>query len=87
MKQKFDKSCLLLRRQTDLQRIASRAARDRDCVFTSVVHMINEDLLLQAFHTIRKDAAPGVDGVTVSMYTENLLENLYNLHQRLRKGE
>jgi len=87
VKQKFDKSCLLLRRQTDLQRIASRAARDRDCVFTSVVHMINEDLLLQAFHTIRKDAAPGVDGITVSMYTENLLENLYNLHQRLRRGE
>ncbi|KPA18283.1 reverse transcriptase/maturase [Candidatus Magnetomorum sp. HK-1] len=83
----FDKSCLVLRHQTDLQRIASRAIKDRNCVFTSVVHMINEDLLFQAFHNIRKDAAPGVDEITVSMYTENLLENLYNLHQRLRRGE
>jgi group II intron reverse transcriptase/maturase len=49
--------------------------------------MINEDLLLQAFCTIRKDAAPGVDEMTVSEYAENLLENLYNLHQRLRRGE
>ncbi|KPA14942.1 reverse transcriptase/maturase [Candidatus Magnetomorum sp. HK-1] len=87
MKSELGKSCLLLRRQTDLQRIASRAARDRDCVFTSVVHMINEDLLLQAFHAIRKDAAPGVDGITVSKYAENLIENLYNLYQRLRRGE
>ena len=81
------KSCLLLRRQTDLQRIASRAAKDRDCVFISVVHMINEDLLLQAFRSIRKDAAPGVDEISVSMYAENLIGNLYNLHQRLRRGE
>ncbi|ETR67575.1 MAG: RNA-directed DNA polymerase [Candidatus Magnetoglobus multicellularis str. Araruama] len=87
MKSEFGKSCLLLRRQTDLQRIASRASRDRDCVFTSVVHMISEDLLFQAFHAIRKDAAPGVDGITASKYAENLIENLYNLHQRLRRGE
>jgi len=84
---KAGKSCLLLRRQTDLQRIALRAAKDRDCVFTSVVHMINEDLLLQAYRSIRKDAAPGVDEITVSMYADNLIENLYNLHQRLRRGE
>jgi len=76
MKLESGKSCLLLRRQTDLQRIVSRATKDRDCVFTSVVHMINEDLLLQAFRSIRKDAAPGVDEVTVSEYAVNLIENL-----------
>jgi len=77
----------MLRRQTSIQRIAIRAIKDHDCVFTSVVHMIDMDFLLQAFSRIRKDAAPGVDELTVSMYAGNLIENLYNLHQRLRRGE
>jgi group II intron reverse transcriptase/maturase len=82
-----DKNCFLVRRQTSIQRIAKRATKDRDCVFTSVVHMIDVDFLFQAFSRIRKNAAPGVDEITVSMYAENLIGNLYNLHQRLCRGE
>jgi RNA-directed DNA polymerase len=33
----------------------------------------------------RKDAAPGIDGVTAKQYAENLEENLRELHQRIRE--
>jgi hypothetical protein len=49
---------------TELQRIAKQAADYPEMVFTSLAHLINEDLLGEAYDRTRKDAAPGVDGVT-----------------------
>lgn len=71
---------------TELQRIAKQAADYPETVFTSLAHLINEDLLGEAYDRTRKDAAPGVDGVTAKQYAENLEANLTNLHERLRGG-
>jgi len=71
---------------TKLQWIAEQAARDRKRVFTTLAHLIDVDFLKEAFHRTRKDAAPGVDGVTAEEYGKNLDENLRNLHERLRTG-
>jgi group II intron reverse transcriptase/maturase len=40
----------------------------------------------EAFNRIRKDAAPGVDGVTVKEYAENLEANLADLLERAKSG-
>jgi len=71
---------------TKLQRIAEQAVRDPKRVFTTLAHLIDVDFLKEAFHRTRKDAAPGVDGVTAEEYGKNLDENLRNLHERLRTG-
>ena len=71
---------------TKLQRIAEQAVRDPKRVFTTLGHLIDAEFLKEAFHRTRKDAAPGVDGVTAEEYGKNLDENLRNLHERLRTG-
>jgi hypothetical protein len=48
---------------TKLQRIAEQAVREPKRVFTTLAHLIDIDVLKEAFHRARKDAAPGVDGV------------------------
>jgi len=49
---------------TKLQRIAEQAVRNPTRVFTTLAHLIDVEFLTEAFHRTRKNAAPGVDGVT-----------------------
>jgi RNA-directed DNA polymerase len=49
-----------------------------------LAHHLDEELLEEAFHRLRKDAAPGIDGQTAAEYAEGLSDNLCNLHERLR---
>jgi group II intron reverse transcriptase/maturase len=39
-----------------------------------------------AFRELKKNAAAGVDGVTVREYEQKLTDNLVNLHERLKQG-
>ncbi|PYJ92663.1 MAG: hypothetical protein DME23_27095 [Verrucomicrobia bacterium] len=39
--------------------------------------------ITEAFHQLRKDAAAGIDQMTVAEYSQNLKENISALHQRL----
>ena len=55
-------------------------------VFTTLAHLIDVELLREAYRLTRKSGAPGVDGVTAREYAENLDDNLRALHQRLRTG-
>jgi len=43
-------------------------------------------LLGDAYRRLRKDASPGIDGLTAQEYEQNLEENLHDLHRRLREG-
>ena len=49
---------------TKLRRIAEKARREPRFKFTSLFHLMNEDLLLSYFHQLRKDAAAGIDEMT-----------------------
>src|SRR5206468_8622210 len=49
-------------------------------------HHVSVDRLRTAYHALKKDAAPGVDGVTWKQYGEQLDENLRELHARLHRG-
>lgn len=71
---------------TKLHAIAEQAVRYPDTVFTTLMHNIDVAFLLEAFRRTRKDAAPGVDGVTAEEYAAHLGENLRSLHARMRSG-
>lgn len=69
-----------------LQEIAQRAIQYPDVSFNSLAHVIDEEWLLEAYHQVRKDRAPGLDGITAAAYAKHLDRNLQRLHCRLREG-
>jgi hypothetical protein len=69
-----------------LDRVRQRARQDRNARFTTLLHHITVDRLRDAYLTLQKRAAPGVDGVTWEQHRENLEENLLDLHTRLHRG-
>lgn len=69
-----------------LDRIREAARKDKDLSFNNLMHHITPELLQEAYGALKRDAAPGVDGVTWRQYGEELKENLSNLHQRVQSG-
>jgi RNA-directed DNA polymerase len=67
-----------------LLKVAERAKRNPDARFDSLAHLLDGDALMRAYDRIRNDAAVGIDGITKEQYGRNLLDNLVDLHQRLR---
>lgn len=55
--------------------------------FNALAHRIDLSLLKEAYRRIKKSGAPGVDKVTAGWYAADLDQNLYNLYQRLRRGQ
>ncbi len=55
-------------------------------VFNNLYHLIDHELLLEAYHRTSKDSAPGVDKVTAKEYAEALYENLHDLRERLKSN-
>src|SRR5499426_916014 len=47
-----------------LDRVRKAARLRKEEKFTALLHHINVDLLREAFFALKRDAAPGVDGVT-----------------------
>ena len=70
---------------TKLRRIAEKARKESTFKFTSLYHLMNEELLRECYGRLRKDAAAGIDNVTKAEYAENLDANLLNLTDRLHK--
>ena len=54
--------------------------------FTALLHHVSYHRLMRAFDGLKKDAAPGVDGVTWQEYDRNWQENLRDLHGRVQSG-
>jgi len=69
-----------------LDRITTRAKGDTAAKFNNVFTMLNHELLFLAFRRLKRDKAPGVDGVTVDDYAANLQANLQGLENRLHAG-
>lgn len=53
-------------------------------VFTSIYHLINEELLIKCFNELNGKKATGLDKVTKEIYEENLIENIYTLNEKLK---
>lgn len=71
--------------QTKLARIAAIAKEKPNEKFTSLYHLLNEELLTQCHMELDGNKASGVDQVTKAAYEENLEENVRNLVDRLKK--
>jgi hypothetical protein len=68
-------------------KLAELAARARkEDRLTNVVQFVDDELLRLAFRSLRKQAAPGVDGQRYEDYAANVDENLKDLHTRLTTG-
>jgi group II intron reverse transcriptase/maturase len=71
---------------SELERVRQAARKDRKARFTALFHHVTVDRLREAFFALKKDAAPGVDGVTWEQYHSGLEDNLRDLHERLKRG-
>ena len=71
---------------TKLQRIAEQAIQHPEMQFTTLAHLLDQELLREAYRRTNKKGAPGCDGVTAAEYAEHLDENLRDLQERLRNG-
>jgi len=71
--------------QTSLQGIAKKAREQKKHRFGNLYEMLNEEMLLDSWRFIRKEAAYGVDRVSAQEYEQNLEENVSDLVERLKR--
>jgi len=71
--------------QTSLLEIANKAKSDKRYRFRNLYRELNEELLLDSWRLLRKDAALGVDRVSATEYEANLAENIKQLGARLKR--
>ena len=70
-----------------LERVRQAARRDKKMRFTALLHHVYQlDALRAAYSSLKKEAAPGVDGETWRHYGEALEEHLHDLSERLTRG-
>lgn len=69
-----------------LLRVREVARQDRCARFTALLHHVNVDLLRESFYALKRQAAPGVDGVTWRQYEVDLESQLRELHERVHRG-
>jgi group II intron reverse transcriptase/maturase len=70
-----------------LERVRQAATKDKGLRFTALLHHVYSiDILREAFFALKRDAAPGVDGVTWRGYALGLEDNLQDLSARLKRG-
>ena len=64
-----------------------KAAREnKEMKFTALLHHLTVDLLRDSFYSLKRKAAPGVDGVTWQEYETGLEGRLVDLHSRVHRG-
>ena len=69
-----------------LDRVRLAARRGKQERFTALLHHINPEMLRSAFYALKRDAAPGIDGVTWETYEQDLDRRIEDLHTRVQTG-
>lgn len=69
-----------------LRGVREAARRDRTQKFTALLHHVTIELLKDSYATLKRQAAPGVDGVTWEQYGEGLEGKIRDLHDRVHRG-
>lgn len=69
---------------TKLLTVMQRAKRDPQMRFTTLAHLLDQQMLRSVYESLRKDAAVGVDGMSYEAYGQELDANLRDLHERMR---
>jgi len=66
--------------------VREAARRDQKQKFTALLHHVTTDLLRDSYSSLKRQAAPGVDGVTWEQYGEGVEERVQDLHDRIHRG-
>ena len=69
-----------------LDRVRQAARLNKETRFTALLHHVDIDRLRDAFYALKRNAAPGVDGMTWRDYETDLDSRLADLCDRVRKG-
>src|ERR687886_979007 len=69
-----------------LGRVRRAARQRRRQRFTALSHHLSPGLLREAFLALKRDAAPGVDGLTWRTYEADLDRRIEALHARVHRG-
>ena len=66
---------------SDLRGVREVAGRDKRTRFSALLHHVTTALLRRSYYSLKREAAPGVDGVTWQEYETGLDEKLADLHR------
>jgi retron-type reverse transcriptase len=66
--------------------VRQAARQKQDVQFTALLHHMTVELLEQSYFALKRNSAPGLDGVTWHTYGDNLREKLTALHARIHQG-
>jgi len=69
-----------------LARVRQAARQRKKEKFTSLLHHLDLSMLRTAFHALKRDAAPGVDGVTWEAYEKDFDRRTEDLYSRVQRG-
>jgi RNA-directed DNA polymerase len=69
-----------------LERVRQAARQRKKERFTSLLHHVDLAMLRTAFYAMKRDAAPGVDGITWETYEQDLDRRIETLHERVQAG-
>jgi RNA-directed DNA polymerase len=69
-----------------LDRVRHVARQRKKERFTALLHHVTPDLLRTAFFALKRQAAPGVDGLTWQAYEADLDRRIESLHERVHRG-
>jgi len=69
-----------------LDRIRHAARHRRKERFTTLFHHLGPEMLRTAFFALKREAAPGVDGLTWRAYAADLDHRIEDLHARVQRG-
>src|SRR5215208_6683447 len=69
-----------------LERVWQAARQRKKERFTALLHHIGPAMLRTAFNAIKRDAAPGIDGMTWETYEADLDRRIEDLHARVKCG-
>jgi group II intron reverse transcriptase/maturase len=69
-----------------LERVRLAARRGKKEKFTSLLHHVDPEMLRTSFYALKRNAAPGVDGMTWDTYEQGLKRRIEDLHARVQSG-
>ncbi len=72
--------------RSGLERVREAAHQDGKQKFTALLHHVTVELLRESYYSLKRQAAPGVDGVTWEGYGNGLEGRLTDLQGRIHRG-
>ena len=73
-------------RSRGLMGVREAAQRDQRMRFNNLLHHVTPELLRASFFDLKKQASPGIDGVTWAQYAEDFETRIDDLHSRVHRG-